>query len=899
MFVGVVVLVATIVVSAVLHFRAMHALQAEVQDKLMRTAMAIAAQIDGDAHRTFTETAQESTPAYAAALKPLADALYWKQDGRPLRTDYRYIYTCIMKENGDIFFVLDPTPPGQLRPDGVEEKSHIMQPYPGASKELLLTLRTGQPQADREPYSDQWGTFVSGYAPFYDSAGKQVGAVGVDWQAETYAARLSGIRRAWYLQMFLCLVSGFLSGVGTGMALVRRERAEAARRHAIEEERRNRERWQIMVETLPKPAVHLQGDVFWINEPLLKSLGYRRDELASLDAWFTRLFGERATEARANYEADREGGFLRSRELNLRTAGGEMRCYEVASHAYKPGEVWLLEDITERKAFQTSLIAAREEAEAAVQAKSAFLATVSHEIRTPMNGVIGMTNLLLESPLESHQREMAETIRNSGEALVVVINDILDYSKIEAGGMEIESEPFDLRACVEDCLDLFAGLATEKRLQLLYTLPWDAPGIIHGDRLRVRQVLCNLIGNAIKFTERGEIEVRVEFAEGASKKSGERTTLRFLVRDTGIGIRPDRMNRLFRDFSQADVSTARKYGGTGLGLAISRRLVELMGGVISVESTPGEGATFFFTLPALIEPLEYSDADVEAPGSLRGAQALVVSAGAGIDEQIIEPLRRAGVQCVVVATIAQARERLKTDATAEAGSRLGDWNLVLIDAALESGDVAQALCSEVNALAVAQALKTQAVVVSTLLTVVREPARETGVARWSDRPLRAPALWRMLAELIDPKAPAEVSAPARTEPRPVASAAALAQEKPLRILVAEDNQVNRLVARRLFERFGYGIDMVANGHEALRAVQDRIYDVIFIDVQMPELNGYQVTAHIRESLPAERVPWIVALTANARDEDREECLRRGMNDYVSKPINVVDLERALRAVRKK
>ena len=413
-FVGLLVLVATIICSAVLHLRAMSALQHEVQDKLLRVALAVASDIDGDLHQTFTDPSQEASPEYERAIAPLKRALNWKVNGQPKRNDYRFIYTCVLAGD-DVRFVLDPTP-SQIGSDGVDEKSHIMQLYPDASEKLRLALKSGNAHADNQPYKDQWGTFVSGYAPFFDSAGKLAGAVGVDWYAETYAERLAGIRRAWYLQIVLCLFAGFLSGVGTGAAMVRRERAEASRRHAIEEERRNRERWRIMVETLPKPAVHLQGGELWANDPLIRTLGWSRAELSANGEWFRLLFRERADAEAASHEAARATGFKESRVMQAYTKEGELRWLEFTGHAYDPGEVWLIEDITEKREHEQRLIEAREQAVAASQAKDAFLATVSHEIRTPMNGVIGMTNLLLESPLDPRQRELAETVSNCAES---------------------------------------------------------------------------------------------------------------------------------------------------------------------------------------------------------------------------------------------------------------------------------------------------------------------------------------------------------------------------------------------------------------------------------------------------------------------------------------------------
>ncbi|HEY1173317.1 MAG TPA: response regulator [Verrucomicrobiae bacterium] len=882
MIVGIIVLIATILCSAVLHFRAMDALKHQVRNNLIRAAQNVAREVDGDLHRTFTSKDQETTPEYEKALIPLRRALYFVEHGKMRRNDYRFIYTCVMS-NSQVYFVLDPTPPGDADKDGVEDKSHIMQPYDEASEQLKNTLTSGEPYGDEEPYKDAWGTFVSGYAPFYDSHGKLAGAVGVDWYADTYAERLAGIRRAWYLQIALCLISGFVSGLGAGMALVKRERAEAERRHAIEEARRNRERWRIMVETLPKPAVHLEDGVFWINAQTEHALGYKRDEIKSLDHWFEVLFGDKAKEIRALYDADRAAGFPKSREVVVKHKDGRERWVEFTAHIYEPGEVWLLEDITERKEYQAHIIRAREEAEAAAAAKSSFLATVSHEIRTPMNGVIGMTNLLLESPLEVRQREMTETIRNCGEALIVVINDILDFSKIESGGMELEKEPFDLRACVEDCLDLFAPKAAEKSIDLVYSMPKECPGTVRGDSTRFRQVLCNLIGNAVKFTHAGVVEVRLEIEGGGNPATGDDFTLRVNVRDTGIGIPADRMDRLFKSFSQVDSSTARKYGGTGLGLAISKKLSELMGGAMGVTSEVGKGSVFFFTLRTKAEkPLNPLGA-IQANPSLEGVKVLLVVDNQTTREILQGYLHQWGMQCLAVDEAQQAI-RLWNDR--------GPYNLLITDLQLPGMDGMQ-LCRKLR--------ETSAkppkiiMITSTTREDIKNEAKAVGVSQVLQKPLRPSTLLMAIEEILALSTRLVTAAQAAPAASPTS---VLANEHPLKILVTDDNKVNQLVARRMFERFGYQVDMAGNGVEAVAAAQKQTYDVIFMDVQMPEMNGFEATQRIRELLPKEKQPLIVALTANAMEGDRDTCLQNGMNDYLSKPLRFPDLEKVLKGVKR-
>ncbi|HEY0169930.1 MAG TPA: ATP-binding protein [Pyrinomonadaceae bacterium] len=504
--------------------------------------------------------------------------------------------------------------------------------------------------------------------------------------------------------------------------------------------------------------------------------------------------------------------------------------------------------------------------------KEEFLANMSHEMRTPMNAVIGMTGLLLEEELTASQREYAETIRTSGEALLSLINDILDFSKIEAGRLDLESRPFDLRRCVEDALEPFAPQAAEKGLELVYTLDAAVPAALECDANRLRQIIVNLVGNAVKFTDAGEVAVSVE----ARRIAGHRVELRFSVRDTGIGIPPSHLRRIFESFTQADSSTTRRYGGTGLGLAISKRLCELMGGRMWAMSTPGKGSTFHFTLEAdEAKAVGLPSHTEEAHPCLAGKRLLVIAEHPSLRAALAQ---QAGALGLSVASVRSAGEAL----TLFDGE--GRCDLAILDE-----DTTDARLLSARDEAGRQSPR--------LPPLVRVTAPSGSAARRDNhaapyRSIRKPVRLRHLhAALVSALTGEEHDNPWAGAPSEIDRR--LADRLPLRILLAEDHAVNRKVVLHILSQMGYRADVAADGAEALGAVGRTPYDIVLMDVQMPVMDGLEATRRIRQKFPGATAPRILATTAAAMPGDREKCLAAGMDDYLTKPIRPHDLQAAL------
>jgi two-component system sensor histidine kinase/response regulator len=532
--------------------------------------------------------------------------------------------------------------------------------------------------------------------------------------------------------------------------------------------------------------------------------------------------------------------------------------------------VALYEDISDRKAAEEAMRAARDLAERVARARSAFLANMSHEIRTPMNAVLGFVELVLDTELQVEQRRALELVRSSSEALLTILNDILDYSKIEAEHLELESIPFDLPKVVHATATLLAVRAREKHLELTVDVQPDVPHLVRGDPTRVRQVLMNLIGNAIKFTEQGEVDV----SAAVVAYHGDRTAVRFRVRDTGIGIAAEQQAAIFQEFTQADTSMTRRYGGTGLGLAISRKLVTLMGGQLSVTSEVGRGSEFSFTLRLPVE----TSAGATTPGraaSLGGRRLLVVD-----DNETNRRILRDMLGAEGVAVHEAARADAGLAALSRAAAVGTPFDLAILDAQMPDRDGFE----------LAAAVRADRALAATKLLILTsagqrgdgERCRQMGIQAYLTKPIaRADLIEAVGTVLAD--APLTGAAPALVTRHSIAES-----RHALRILLAEDNLVNQQVATAMLLKRGHQVDVVGNGREAVDAVGAHDYDVVLMDIQMPELDGFAATEAIR-ALPRGRTLPIIALTAHALSGERERCLERGMTGYLAKPFRAHDL----------
>jgi PAS domain S-box-containing protein len=758
-----------------------------------------------------------------------------------------------------------------------------------------LTSRSGDP-AVRDALAGRSGVVKSGrgddatlraYAPVADLGWAVVAEIDED---SAFATSRETRHLTFLIRMLRGLV--LLLGIGLLMAVV-------GARHRVERQlRRSEERSRSVVEAADEAYVSMNADgvVTGWNSRAEETFGW-----AAAEALGTRLSELIVPpQHRAAHEAGlraavatHEGPVLNNR-IDITAMHKDGHEFPVELSIWP---VWddpdatfnaFLHDITQRRQAEQDLAqrsellaAARDAAVEASQLKSAFLANMSHEIRTPMNGVIGMTSLLLDSELDVRQREYAEGVRASAESLLTVINDILDFSKIEAGKLEIESVDFRLRSVVEESADVLAERAAGKGIELAVLVAPPVPDVVVGDPGRVRQLLLNLISNAVKFTDVGEVVVRVTTV--GAPGDDERTWVRFEVSDTGIGIAPDDMPRLFEAFSQADVSTTRRYGGTGLGLAICGQLVGLMGGRIDARSAVGKGSTFWFELPLLVGQNDGGDQPSQLE-SLRGRHVLVIDDNA-TNRMILEQYVQSwGMTSTSYARGADAVQALRTG-VARADLALLDYHMPDMDGL----EVARRISAAREIAGLPMVLLTSAAQRGDA-----SAAAAVGIAGYLTKPVRSSQLYNMLATIFTAGAragePLRPATPMLTKHMLVTGAG----PRP-RVLLAEDNEINQTVAVRMLERLGLQVDVVADGHGAVDALRSApgTYAAVLMDCQMPRMDGYEATGVIRAEEGIHRRTPIIAMTAGAMTGDRERCLAAGMDDYLSKPVRPDDLAGAL------